>query len=430
MCWLKLCFILLWRGMNYFHSDPSHSKKSSQQISILRALLLVSIALTGILSGGLSYYFIRKYQVTLYEEHFNGIAQDHFKEVKKSFQLQLQANLLLSTAMGWSCPSASDWPNCAVSSRELLSLTNSLLNMSQMSMYSISPIVHPENRKSFEEFALEYYRTDGGYPNGTGISDFGSEIFDYDASYNRIRSPNHTDPTKSKYDILVPVLYTSAPSLNYFLANSYTDPILKPTIDDILDCLNQSSQFHPSTPCSAISNFLPSEMSKFSSIGTPIFPANSADTVVGIIGSLFSWETLLSTTAKQDFNLQCSIQSSSHPLVRSYTIRNGIAQESNGITHLPVSEDHFWHQSKKSFLLDPEGILPSETTYTVTYFSSNDAPSVCYAAVACMCCIAITLLISITFTFFNILISRAALETSMLLDSKRTYVRFVSHEIR
>jgi hypothetical protein len=397
------------------------NKKSTRQISIFRALLFVTIAFTGILTTGLSYYFIRKYQVDFYEERFIGVVQDHFGGVEKSFQLQLQANVQVSTILGWSCPSISDWPNCAVSSSEFLSLTNSLSAMSQIPLFLVAPIVHPENRTSFEEFALDYYRTDGGYPNGTGISDFGPGIFDYDANYQRTKPPNHTD-------ILIPILYASNPSLNYFLANAYTDPILKPTIDEILVCMSQSSPKNRS--CSSMTNFIPAKFSNVTSIVSPISPANHPETVVGFAGAIFSWETLLSTTMKHDFEIQCSLQSNSNPGVRSYRIKNGVPHETTGITSYPSSADHFWSQSKASFLLNPKGILLNETTYTVSYYSSGDAPSVRYAAVACVCCVSITLLISIIFAFFNILISRAALETSMLLDSKRTYVRFVSHEIR
>jgi hypothetical protein len=402
--------------------------KASRQISILRALLLVTIVMTGILSGGLSYYFIRKNQMTLFNDHFNAMAQDHFKSVKKSFELQLQANFQIATIMGWACPSVSDWPSCDISSREFISRAKSLSVMTEIPFFEVAPIVHPKDRKSFEEFAFDYYQKDGGYQNGTGISDFGPGIFDFDVNYQRTKSPNHTNPTTSQYDFLAPILYASDPSLNYFLADAYTIPIMKPVIEEILGC--QTSLSTNKDACSSITSFIPAGLEEASTIVSPIFPANDPETVVGFSGAVFSWETLLSATLQNDFNLQCLLQSNSDLGVRTYSIKNGEAHETTGITHYSASADHFWRQPKVSFLLAPDGVLSSETTYTITYYSSNNAPPVRYAAIACGCCMGITLLISIIFTIFNILISRASLEASMLLDSKRTYVRFISHEIR
>lgn len=383
------------------------------------------------MSGGLSYYFIRKYQAVLYEDRFLGVTQDHFKSTKKSFELLLQANDQVATIMGWACPYASDWPNCAMSSKEFLSRASSLLALSNIQMFAVSPIVRPDHRLSFEKFALEYYQSDGGYPNGTGTSKFASGIFDYDENYIPKRSPNHTNPTQFKYDILVPVFLTTSPTISYFLANTYSDPVLEPTLDEILDCLNTSTPYFKDGTCNAITDFLPAAASKFSVIASPIFPALEPDpNVVGISGAMFSWETLLSTSAQHDSDFQCSVRSDSSPVIKTYKIQNGVAHETTKIVSFSPSVDRFWKQSKISFVLDPEGFLHNETKYTITYYSTGDSPSPIFAVICCVCCVGITIFISIIFTFFNGLMKRAALEANMLLDSKRTYVRFVSHEIR
>jgi signal transduction histidine kinase/CheY-like chemotaxis protein len=414
-----------------FETPTIRSHKFSVSISFLRILLLIIITLAGITSGGLSYYFIRSYQTKTEIESFKEISQNHFGGVQDSFGAQFQASFQVATLLSWTCPSESNWPNCMISSREFVSRTKYLSSLSETPLFFVSPIVFPNKRDSFEEFALDYYKTDAGYPNGTGYSAFGPGIFDPNDLSGNVKSPNHTDPSTSKHDILVPVLYSSVLSKSYFLANTYTDSLLKPSIDNTLDCLNVTSPHNEPTPCSSITDFPHPAMTNLSAILTPIFPADQPDAVVGFVGALFSWEKLISSSKTPGFNFQCSVKSSTSPTARTYTIESGIAHESAEITRYPPSADHFRHQLQHSFILNIQGISSSDANYTVTYYSSpDDKLSVTSAVIACVCCVGVTLLISIIFIGFNSLMNIAALETDNLLNSKRTFVRFVSHEIR
>jgi hypothetical protein len=403
-----------------------HSSNSENKISFLRILLLISLSLTGFCTGGLCYDFIRKYQTLFVEEHFEAMVNDHFKSTEKSFAIQLRANVALATTIALVCPTTSDWPNCDAPSRDVISRTASFSAMSGVLLFTLSPIVRPEDRQSFEEFAAHYYATDGGYSNSSGYTDLGTEIYHVDG-ISRVRAPNHSDPSTHRHDILVPLLYTSVPSYDYFLADTYEDPTIRPTLDEVLDCVNSTSPGNHHA-CSAITTLIPTD--DYLAIASPIMPVDDPTTVVGFSGALISWQALFSTAVQHDFDFQCSIQSDASPIVRSFTINGGVAHATAGITHFPPSYDGYWKQSKLSFVLKPGNILTKDTIYTVTYYSSSDSPSPIFAVAAGLSCLGITLIISMIFVFFNTLIARAALEASMLLDSKRTFVRFVSHEIR
>jgi hypothetical protein len=415
--------------------DPSsgpvttpHASKSAKETSFLRVLLLITLTVTGLTAGGLCYYFIRHSQKRYYESEFFGMVNDHFKSTKNSFKLLLQANVAVATSVGETCPSASDWPNCEIASRELMSRTAMLSTLSGVMVFTVSPIVRPENRKSFEQFAAAYYERDGGYPEGAGSSG----IYRFDGT-TRVRSPNHTDPSTHRHDILVPFLSSSVPQLFSsppfsFLSDSYDDPTVRPSIDEVLDCVNATTPSDYNS-CSTITTFLRSPIT-FSSVGTPITPRNDPETVVGFTGATFTWEALFSTTLQHDFDFQFSIQSTSSPTVLTFKIKDGVALATTEISHASPSSDGFWKQSSKSFVLNPEDIFVTESKYTITYYSSTTAPSPLLGVIAGLCCVGITLIISTIFVVFNTLMSRAATEASMLLDSKRTYVRFVSHEIR
>jgi hypothetical protein len=399
--------------------DANTILKSTKYTSLLRMILLITLTFTGLTSGGLCYYFIRHSQ-TLYEVlRFTDHASDHFNSIKQLFQLQIKANIALATAVSIACPTSAQWPNCPVPSLDFLSQTSSLSSMSGIMLFTVSPIVQPDDRISFEKFALN---TERG--NRTQTDDTFLGIYEYDDVGQRIKSPNHTISTTHHHDILLPLLYTSLPSP--FLLNIYDDPNVSSTIDEILDCMNTSSSSSDHT-CSTLSHFLESD--DLSTIRTPIIELDSHH-VVGFVGAMFSWESLFSTANQPDFDFQCSIQSDMSPIILTFMIKGGLAHATTEIIHPPPSKDGFWKQSSHSFLLNSNEMLVQDLKYTIIYYSSNTSPSSLFALGVGVSCVGVTLLISLIFLIFNILIARETFAVSLLLDSKRTYVRFVSHEIR
>lgn len=424
---------------NYKYTSPeliNYSKKSKEKISFLRIFLFLSILTAGGLSGCFSYIFIRSYQLKFYELDFNNMIQDNFRLIQKSLNSQLKLNIAVAVSFGLACPNKSNWPNCVMSSNEFIARTKPLVSLAQIRQFSLFPIVTPENRQSFEAFALNYYKTDGNYPNTTGYSSFGPGIFDFSYNGEHIKSPNHTDPSITKYDILTPVLQISdvraAP--DFLLSNAHSDPSIRISMDDALDCiaenLNNTNSEIIQSKCSAITDYIPTYWNIYSGFGTPIFPANDPTTIVGFTGALFNWESVLTAISHYDANYQCVIESTTSDQKHYYIIENGVAHESNSIKMYNSKSDKFNRRLKQKYILNVEGMFSSRTVYSITYYSTNKAPSTFFATIACICCIGITLLISFIFGIFSILIKGETTEANMLLDSKRAFVRFISHEIR
>lgn len=416
----------------------SRTKKAQKNLLILRGLLFFALMLAGGLSGGLSYYFIRKYQNDKAKRRFITMIEDHSRSLQKLLHLQLHLNIQVATAFELACPSSSDWPNCAMPFQEFYSRTRSLLPVSAVTQFVFLPIVRPENRSSFEEFALNYYATDGNYPNGTGYSVAGAGIYNFDEYGVPFKSPNHTDPNTSKHDFLIPIfLKTKLPGTEDFLYNPYSQPYLRDMVDGILDCANRthassgvgmgmgtttdpyviqhqcSTSFHLPDPISSEYPAL---------VVTPVFSNNDPSSVVGFTAAVFSWEDAMVASTYQEFEFQVSIDCAHCSNPRTYHVKHDKAVQTD---HINKNQ-----QLKRSFTLRPEASSEASDFFTISYYSSHESPSQFFPIVTCLCCVGVTCTISLIFFGYLILSDRESLATNMLLDSKRTYVRFISHEIR
>jgi hypothetical protein len=411
---------------------PSFRSKNSQRISIIRTFLFATISLVGILSGALSYFFIRKYQAALYEEQFDSMIEHHFKGMQRALLIQLYSNIQLAAALELICPSKDDWPNCSVPMKTFDARTQ-MFEFSSQRRLALVPIVQPQDRESFERFALDYYLNQGGYTNGTGSNG----IYPRDIS-----SPNNQS-------FFAPLLYLSNQTSDSplpLLFDLSSDTTMSETIDHMIDCVNLFAQGANSEinqaqqSCSEVTNFLPTLLSNDLTIVTPILSTQGQASVVGILASLVSWETLLKNSLHADFNFRCVIQSSTTPSSSSsssssgkdsFLLRKGkVSRIPERKSHeLEESDDHLLKPLQRSYPLSSP-FMRSETVYSITYYSSDEMPLPFVAVIACVSCLFITIAIIVIFFSFNAMVESAALESCRLLDSKRTYVRFVSHEIR
>jgi hypothetical protein len=436
------------------HQQDSHESDEKtlileRNVSILRGLLVLSILFAGGLIGGLSYSFIRNYETKYMESTFLHGSKEHFDSLANLIFLQANLNLQFATSLGLSCPFERDWPNCELSTDDINFLTHSLHEISEIDQFIVAPIVRPEDRHSFESFAKELYNRDRGYQNGTGISNFGFGIFDLTMSGEHIRSPNHTE---TRYDLLTPILLSSKTEMsNMYMKNIHSAPIMEDVIDGILNCVNytthnesfhhrHSSEGNPTLVhnelfsrqhhCTFLTDTCSNVSTEYSAILTaPIFPHKNPEQIVGFVAAKFSWVSALSSSISHKFKFQCTIESSTDLTPHHYLINHGAAHEIQTLQSPTCSDNLCATHLKKSYLLEVRDVNGGISSYTITYRpgdQSSDLPAI----IACVCCLGVTLVISAIFLCFNFLINKQVVAATLLLDSKRTYVRFISHEIR
>jgi hypothetical protein len=425
-------------------------KKSKRNIAILKGFLFFSLVFAGLLSAGLSYYFIRKYQTDRSEQQFVMTVDDHFRSLQYVLHIQFHLNLQLAMIMGMHCSKSSNWPNCLMTSKEYSTRTHSLLAMSEVNQFGVTILVKPDERISFENYSKHYYETDGGYTNTSVVTDPFLGIYDLALSPNstHLRSPDHTNPNISKYDLLVPlVLLTGDRTTAPYLSNTHAEssPFLLRAIDQILDCVNATESSSPGNlgyqireGCTTNVDLISLTEGYSSMLLTPILPGDdpSSKDVVGFTQGYFSWKSVLSVSTYQDYDFSCTIfpptttatatgasPGDTEPQSHSYFLKNGAATEIDKIDH------GYRPQSvKKTFRMNTYSTIDEE--YTIIYHSHSSAPSRLFAIVTALCCLGMTVIISFIFSSFSTLIKRETIEANRLLDSKRTFVRFISHEIR
>jgi hypothetical protein len=417
---------------------PSHQQthKKSASFSLSSPVLLQRLIIfTTILAVGLSivpYFIIRKYQAINAEQEFQSTTKESFNNIKGFLNVQLHLNLQFSTNLGTSLPLKMYWPLYPIPFQNMRLSTLELLAISQVDQFLVAPVVAPNQRDAFETLSKNYYKNDGHYPNGTGYSDFGFGVFDVTKDGTHIRSPAHTDPTVAKHDFLIPLWATSNnESVGHLLSNSYANGTIQ-TVDSVFDCYNNSlgSLSGRNLQCSSIMNFPYFQDTDFAGLATPIVPMGNPDSIVAFMINFFSWETLVAASIRQTFNFECSIHSSDRPDVLSYRVENGKVKRIKEI-QTKSSNNFFYQPNKKSFVFDEEGLSPAGgTVFTITYYSHDENSSQFFPLVALFSCLSLTIFVSIIFICFIILIHRETFAAHRLLEAKRTYVRFISHEIR
>jgi hypothetical protein len=402
------------------------------KISTLRILLLIAITIAGLTSGGLSFYFIRDYQHRLYDQNFQNTALDSFESIKQSLFVKLELNLQVALGLGLSCPTQAHWPNCSVPSDEFVDQTSSLVAVAQVSQFGLLPIVQSAEQHSFEAFARDYYQSDGGYPAFAGAAG----IYALTSDMGPIPASNRTNA--GRYNITVPVFQLSNISSGFegFLYDTHSDRVMASTLDNILDCaqsMDLANIFegkHIQRSCSSITDFGAMMDMGATVIGTPILAKKDPRRVVGFAGAMFTWRSVLEISSRIDSTFECVITSSTSPARLIYSVKNGVVRATTDLTSDAGTDHYFKSDLKKSFLLNGNDLFPSETQYTITYHASEKPPTLLLAIAAGVCCVSATLVITIIFEIFNFLSKTETRKAKTLLDSKRIFVRFISHEIR
>jgi hypothetical protein len=464
----KMCGFIIRPGTSSMKpSSPSPSCCCSPSSSPSTSLLLQRlILLTAFLAVGLSivpYFIIRQYQAVNSNQQFQSGTKENYNNILNLLNIQLHLNLQFGWNLGFSAPLEIYWPNLPIPYYNMYYTTRQLIAISQVNEFVIAPIVTPTQRQSFETVAKNYYETDGHFPPGTGVSDFGTGIYDHQPDGTHLRSANHTDLTTSNHDILIPLFLTSNNnSVEHLMSNLYSFSETQKNIDETFDCFettkNQSSD-QKQRYCSSIMNYPSHLSSEFAALSTPIFPHQDDDKIVALMLSIFSWKNLLTSSVRHDFDFQCSISvmdlatkkgkkqvkgDEGQEQKQGQGTAEGEEEQSNGILYKvekgqvtridKIDEDNpnslFPRPSKRSHVIELEGVFTGSTVVTITYYPSTQSASQFFPLVALFSCVALTTVVSIIFISFIILINRETCAARKLLETKRIYVRFISHEIR
>jgi len=327
------------------------------------------------------------------------------------------------------------------------------------------PIVLPNEVKSFEDFSFSYYAAHPElYPANVATQTFGRGIY----SFNTTTGVAYHDTTGltswgSSYTYLTPVLQFTSSDLSlaeansYLLFNTHSDgAVLGPAHDKVLECLSagkatskQSLEVAPSSTssstsqncavCTGISPGLsqsafPEE--PISYLIQPIRPAYNQTATVGFVTAVLSFRDILQQNiAASVYERNLNIIVSSGSQYYSYEVEDGqLYFLGSGDLHDRKFNDQRRSIDLKSTLGgDVQFTTDAQTDFTIAFYPTQDYENSFRTSMPWVYCFTVTgivVFLSGIFFIYDHIMLRNSNEQRAVLETKRRFVRFISHEVR
>lgn len=309
---------------------------------------------------------------------------------------------------------------------------------------AVAPIVEQSNKQQFEDFAYDYFASNPRIPSSTGEKPFGRGIFAGNPIYEVPYQLDRTGVTLwgSPYTFYYPILeigdVSVLPVERLVMYNLHSDPAVGRLLDQVYDCSQAYIAEHGTSvghKCSYLTDLLEILLIPDTQLTAkmvhvqPIFPENDKDTMTGIISVNVDWLDILEEALPdRQSGIDCLVETATTKF--SMTFENGKAK---GLSYGDVTDKRF-NQYKNSKSIQLQGSNSNRSSdITVTFypkyeFYSNyrtDTP-----LYACIIVVLVEVILSITFFVYDYYMKRESSLHEQILDAKKQFVRFISHEVR
>lgn len=405
-----------------------------------RIAFIFTLASVAVTFGYLSYYLLTESENELTEAQFASIADRAIYSTKDNLEKKRLGTVSLASVIGGANPDASQWPFASLNNFE--NIANNLVDVSKGCRMAFAPFVQADQLQSFEDFAYDYYehsRMPEPFPNGTAVSaSFGKGVWSMD---NEMQAYKETDGTTfwgSSNQVIAPMLYHNTGASSKLLMNMHFSPNLGQMMDDMMICAEEkASEGRPLDECFTISGMAldktswtqGAESGPGSTIMQPVYASNDPAKLVGVIVSAIVWgEIMMSTYADAVSGVDLVLEAGDQ--VYTYTVYNGNATfQGEGDLH----ETKFDSFATSLDITSKDLFDLASEHYTVTLYPTQelyDVYSTRNPMIATIGSVFIIVFTSLLFLVYDIFVRREFNAKKELLDAKRKFVRFVSHEVR
>jgi len=435
---------------------PDHVKSKATEIRTFRILLCFALLVLAGILGAFVFIFFRAPEQKLAIQQFESIARRATHYAHHSTMMKRLGVITMASIIGNQHPNKEDWPFVLVNGYD--HTAHRLVQTIFADGMGFAPIVTPENLGSFEEFAYDSYYNTLGYPNTTAESGFGRGVWAKDTTgefnvthedqeyHEGTVHPNGETSYGSPYEIFTPVFQHSDGEVSKpLMLNLHNEKKRGETIDNILDCAQHYEHMGmDQEDCGQLTNLLLLTQRKVpaSLIMQPVYPMNDPGEVTGIVSSPLVWQDVFMNAFGDQVNgVHCVITSGSG-VSYTYLITAGEASligagdlhqakfdervqmmdltDSNGGHH-----DHEMHTNEmhgtSSFSITLK-IYPTEA-FMETYRTPN--PLIATIIIVCM-----MIILTVVFCLYDWYVRNEFHFKNELLEAKRNFIRFVSHEVR
>ena len=364
----------------------------------------------------------------LSESEFDAIRDSMGHTLTTKFQSHLDILLSLKASVGHECPHQSDWPNCSVSILTYQRIFDPLMNIGNQRSLGYGPILSPDQVSAFEEYAYDFYESEG-YPD-LGISDFGKGIYANDEDGNRYH--DNEAPIHGSHNILLPNFVAANIENNSkaIMLNIYSQESTYNGVDRSLNCSLESIPANNSAcRCYSISDvmWLIQDGGLFrpaAAIYYPLLPENEDHNseVTGIGYVLFNWDALLSNSIPRYINgLEVVLQHGGGEMY-TYKLEDEVASF-KGVGK-QFTDSRLSSRGKK---LDVTILDEFEWPYVLMLVPTHEY-DMQYRTngpiFACLFSVFIVMLTSGLFFLYDHMITRGAREKELVINTRRLFVRY------
>uniref|UniRef100_A0A7S3L1K4 histidine kinase n=1 Tax=Amphora coffeiformis TaxID=265554 RepID=A0A7S3L1K4_9STRA len=402
-------------------------------------------------------HYLHRAEEDMAAAQFQSLAQPALQAVRRATLQKLYGSRTLAAVVAHAVPNASTWPFLYVPG--FAAITTNLVPTQGQAVsktsggLSVAPIVTPQQAPAFEAFAYDYFAQEFGFNNNINNNhteddlslwpNQGRGIFYRDDDKCRNNNGRCHDTTgqvtwNTSLDqpILTPKFLHTQGNHPLLLLNVHADETQGRVVEAGIQCQSQqssSSSSSSSQSCQAASEMVVSSTRGAGAfVVTPITPANEQDqtVVTGFVFCKINWDELLTGLFPQETS-GVDVVISTPTDAYTFTIVQGqLVLVGPGDQHDPSFDD-----SQQSIdLWDADGFLaPDSILYTLTLYE-NDAFDEPFhdstPMVVALGAAGLVLLTSCLFYLYDILVRRHADAQATMLDAKRQFVRFISHEVR
>ncbi|KAL3919986.1 MAG: hypothetical protein SGILL_003481 [Bacillariaceae sp.] len=403
---------------------------TSRSKSVLagRSVFVFFLIVVAVILAMLTYYYLDEGEQHLIESQYSSMTERALDLTRSLATNKLQhGTMVMAQVAAYSFPDASSWPYVWIDG--YWDIVGNVLPTSCYTGIHLAPIVQPDQSEEFETFAYgKFAETFGENTTMGAYSHFGKGIWD-----NRYHDTTGVSIHGSPYELLVPKLQHALVDSLYVMMNVHGFRRQGEALDAVINCTKFERPGNPEANCQAVSAFNPPKMHSqagpFGFIATPIFPANDPDTLVGFIFGAVFWNEVMEEIFPEDVTgIDCVF--STEDEFYTYTIIEG---SGHWIGTGDLHDEKYDKFRMERLLLDPETMAQGSAVYNTVCYPNDDFVAIyatqqpLYLALAAIFIIAF---VSILFFTYDRCVRHEFDTKKDLLEAKRAFVRFVSHEVR
>jgi hypothetical protein len=421
---------------------------SAKKVWTSRAIFLIFLFGIAVVLGYVSHRLLTDSEQRLARGHFDEIAD---RALDTALAITLRRRLAaksVATTIAYTFSDTSSWPNASMPSFEAIA-SGVMETTGNRATVGVCTLVTPNQLASFEDYFynVAFKTINPNYPDDVGMRDFDGDgvleegVFGYDAGFQMYRETDGKAWWNSTYDIMCPFTMHSAgsPILMY---NIHSFKEIGQGIDDVINCVNNRSdevvnnETLDLSDCAMMTDMFPTFKSDGTSNGPntfviqPVYPANDPSSLTAIVTSGVIWTPLLEGLFTADVDgIDIVLQTDTKTF--TYHIHSGLASlKGEGALNDPNYSKH-----AHSIDLDHSESSFNSTSvhYKVTlypddsFFEAYSTNNPWMATLVIVFSVVLTALFFLTYDFF---VQQEFLAKQAILEAKRLYVRYVSHEVR